>query len=344
MNICKEKIQRFLHGKYSYNDYLSVSSFFKEEGYDNDLKKYMKNDWFDTDSKNEATDMEHMSRLLNKVHHCINLNHKVKRGGFWLTFQRIAAVLIIPTLITIAVMSYKHRQVGLIPEEAWVDIHSPIGARAEFKLPDGTQGWLNFNSSLKYPVNFLENRTIEINGEVWLDVVHQNADKFKVITPYFNVEVLGTKLNIFAYENETTAKVILEEGKIAIVDKEERLIDNLVPDQQIVYDKLSKELTKTNIDSKIYTNWRNGLLVFRNVSMNEIVRSLERKYNAEFILHGDSLKSSIFRVTFQDESLEEICKAMAEIGPVKYKIHKQKMLADSSFTKTQVEMWLKKEL
>jgi len=75
--------------------------------------------------------------------------------------------------------------------------------------------------------------------------------------------------------------------------------------------------------------------------MAEIARRLERKYNTEIILHGDSLKSSIFRATFQDESLDEICKMLSTVAPIKYKIHNREKQADNTFAKGKVEMWLK---
>jgi hypothetical protein len=78
--------------------------------------------------------------------------------------------------------------------------------------------------------------------------------------------------------------------------------------------------------------------------MSEIARRLQRRYNAEIILHGDSLKSSIFRATFQDENLDEICKMLSTVAPIKYKILKGEKLPDNTFAKAKVEMWLKNDI
>ena len=329
MDTNKEKIRRFTSGKFSFNDYLSVSSYFKNEVNDEGLKESMESEWNETDSI--SNDKERLSQILNNLHLHINMNSNRRANVFrnlYNAFSKIAVVLIIPALITIAVLSYLSVN---SPEkaESWAEIHSPVGSRTKFQLPDGTQGWLNGGSSIKYPINFMKHRNVEISGEAWFDVVHLNSEEFRVITPYFDVKVLGTQFNVIAYDDESTAEVILERGKVILLGKDQEEKEELNPDQHIIFNKISKTLTKANIDSKSYTSWKDGLLIFKNVPMTEIARRLERRYNAEIILHGDSLKSSIFRATFQDEDLDEICKMLSTVAPIKYKIEKREKLPDN---------------
>lgn len=344
MDTNKEKIRRFASDKFSFNDYLSVSSYFKKEDYNEGLKKSMETEWDETD--NTSNNKEHLAQILDRLHHHINLSSRSKISisqYFYRLFSKVAVVLLIPALITIAVLSYLSiNSPGGV--ESWAEIHSPVGSRTKFHLPDGTQGWLNSGSSIKYPVNFMKNRNVGISGEAWFDVVHIKSEEFRVITPYFDVKVLGTRFNVIAYDDETTAEVILEKGKVLVLGKDKEVKGDLKPDQQLVYNKSTKELIKTSIDSKTYTSWKDGLLIFRNVPMAEIARRLERKYNTEIILHGDSLKSSIFRATFQDENLEDICKMLSTVAPIKYKIHSREKQPDHTFAKSKVEMWLKNNI
>lgn len=344
VNTNKEKIRRFTSDKFSFNDYLSVTSYFKKEKFNDGLIKYLEDDWNETE--NLGNNQEILNQLLDKLHHKIKLNYTSKANTFQKfhhLFSKVAVVLLIPALITIAVLSY----LSINPSDkadSWAEIHSPIGSRTKFQLPDGTQGWLNSGSSIKYSVNFMKHRNVEISGEAWFDVVHLKSEEFRVITPYFDVKVLGTQFNVIAYDDETTAEVILEKGKVLVLNKDQEVKEELKPDQHLVYNKSTKEIIKTSIDSKNYTSWKDGLLIFKNVPMSEIARRLERRYNAEIILHGDSLKSSIFRATFQDENLEEICKMLATVAPIKYKIHKREKQPDNTFAKSKVEMWLKNSI
>lgn len=335
----KNKIQRYTSGKFSFNDYLSVSSYFQKEEFHNGLKEQMEEDWSETE--NDCEKQERLSQLLDRMHHQINLKRIFKPNtpsSFYRIFSRVAVVLLIPALITIGVLSY----LSFTNNEtnSWAEIQSPIGARTKFQLPDGTQGWLNSGSSIKYPINF-KKRNVEVIGEAWFDVVHQHSNAFRVFTPYFDVKVLGTQFNVIAYKNEKTAEIILERGKVEVYSKDQKLLSELVPDQDLVFDKLTNKIIRKSIDSKSYTSWKDGLLVFKNEPMSEIAKRLSRRYNADIILHGDSLKTSIFRATFQDEDLDEICKMLATVAPIEYKIHKRQKRSDDTFTKSKVEMWLK---
>lgn len=340
MDTNKEKLRRFTSGKFSFNDYLSVSSYFKNEENNEGLKESMESEWKETDHTNN--NKERLSQILDNLHLQLNMNSNGKANvfhTFYRAFSKVAVVLIIPALITIAIFSYLSIN---SPEkaESWAEIYSPLGSRTKFQLPDGTQGWLNGGSSIKYPINFNKHRNVEISGEAWFDVVHLKSEEFRVITPYFDVKVLGTQFNVIAYDDETTAEIILERGKVLVLNKDQDVKEELKPDQQLIYNKSAKEFIKTSIDSKNYTSWKDGVLIFKNVPMSEIARRLERRYNTEIILHGDSLKSSIFRATFQDETLDEICKMLSTVSPIKYKIHQRIKQPDNTFAKGKIEMWL----
>jgi ferric-dicitrate binding protein FerR (iron transport regulator) len=344
MDTNKEKIKRFISGKFSFNDYLSVSSFFNNEENNDGLKESMESEWNETEHTNN--NKERLSQILDNLHLHINMTSNGNANvfqNFYHAFSKVAAVLIIPALITITVLSYLSIN---SPEktESWAEIHSPVGSRTKFQLPDGTQGWLNGGSSIKYPINFIKHRNVEISGEAWFDVIHLKSEEFRVITPYFDVKVLGTQFNVIAYDDETTAEIILEKGKVVVLGKDKKLNEELNPDEQLIYNKSAKKFIKTSIDSKDYSSWKDGLLIFKNVPMSELARRLERRYNTEIILHGDSLKSSIFRATFQDENLDEICKMLSTVAPIKYKIQKRIKQPDNTFAKGKVEMWLKSDI
>ena len=340
----KEKIKRFTADEFSFNDYLSVSADFQKKELEQDLINNMEDDWNQTQPSDRH--QIQLNQLLEKLHLQIKKGVRPKDQTptilrIYQLFSKIAAILLIPALITIALLTYTQKD---IPEneESWAEIHSPLGSRTKFKLPDGSIGWLNSGSMIKYPINFKKDRKVEVSGEAWFDVVHLNSSSFRVITPYFNVKVIGTQFNVIAYENELTAEVILERGKVQLLDKVDHVEGELEPDQQLIFNKLTKELVKSPIDSKNYSSWKDGILVFKNVPMSEIAKRLERKYNTEIILHGDSLKSSIFRATFLDENIDEICKMLSTVAPIKYKIHKREKQADSTFTGGKIEMWLRK--
>lgn len=327
-----EKFKRFIADKFSFNDYLHVSSEFAKDEETGEFKNLLTNDWENTSYS--GNDKERLGKILQKLHAQIKPVRKIEKIRE--RFMRVAVVLLLPALITIGALSYL-----LIEKtntaEAWAEIHSPVGTRTRFQLPDGSKGWLNSGSTIKYPVSFSK-RQVEVTGEALFDVTHKNSSEFRVITPYFDVKVLGTRFDIIAYENDETAEVILERGKVQVLDKSNKLKSELAPDEHFVYNKNTKQSIKKAIDSGSYINWTEGVLIFKNEPMSEIVRRLGRKYNADIILGDEALKSLVFRATFQDESLDEICKMLSEVAPIEYKIYKRERLSDDTFTKGKVEI------
>ena len=79
-------------------------------------------------------------------------------------------------------------------KETWVEIKAPAWTRAQFSLPDGTTGWLNSNSSVKYNGNFNTDRQVTLTGEAFFDVFKDKKRPFIVNTDEVIVKVLGQGL------------------------------------------------------------------------------------------------------------------------------------------------------
>ncbi len=320
------------------SDYLNVKEYFKKEECNESMMEFMKSDWEETNSSDRS--MNHILKFLHKKMGIEELSFYQKS---YRQFSRIAAILILPAFITIAFLIYQSTKQSKV-EETWVEIFSPAGSRTNFQLPDGSIGWLNSGSSIKYPSQFKKERRVEVSGEVWFDVVHMKNKAFKVITPDFDVKVLGTQFNVTAYPFDKTAQVILDKGKVELTGKDDRKIVTLAPDQRIIYNKDSQNFVKTECDASSYCSWKDGLLIFKNVPFSEIAQRVGRKYNAEIIVHDNSLNSEIFRATFEDETLDQICKLLSGVVPIEYKIHKRVMQPDGSFSKNKVEIWTKQKI
>ena len=337
MEIRKDKIGRFTTDNFSLGDLRSVEKYFREDKFDSCLKSYLQEDW----ATSEKVATGNLGHVLDKVHHKIALKKSAKISplkNFFHRFSRVAAMLFIPALITVAVFTYYFTKEK--NSTAWVEVHSPSGALTNLHLPDGTEVWLNSGSSIEYPISFNRNRLVKLSGEAWFDVVSQKRDEFSVQTSLFDVRVLGTQFNVIAFDKEETAEVILEEGKVLIKGRDKKFTAQLTPDQHFVYNKVAQKGIQGMVDSKSYTSWKDGLLIFKNQPMSEIAKRLGRRYDAEVILHGEALKQSVFRATFKDEALEEICKLLSQVAPIKYKIHKRILKADGSFSSKKVEFWL----
>ena len=75
--------------------------------------------------------------------------------------------------------------------------------------------------------------------------------------------------------------------------------------------------------------------------MNEVARRIERWYNVDIELVDKELEKYIIRGTFQDDSLEEVFGYLCMTSPIRYQILDRKLLADGTWQKEKVLVYLK---
>ena len=189
----------------------------------------------------------------------------------------------------------------------------PRGGQFFIQLSDSTKVWLNSESKLKYPVEFPENqdRVVElVYGEAYFDVSSssgQKKSKFSVVNQGQTVEVLGTHFNIKAYPDEDFIYTTLVEGKVQVSNDVHIL--TLVPNQQSVIDIRNKNIEMQQVKVKEEIAWINGDFVFKKLPLIDIIKTLSRWYDVEFILMNKAAENEKFTGELSKyQSIEEILK------------------------------------
>jgi transmembrane sensor len=205
----------------------------------------------------------------------------------------------------------------------------PYGKRYQIQLSDGTEINLNAGTSLKYPVNFLKgkNRLVFLKGEAYFNVTKDSEHPFVVNSNGINVRVLGTKFNVTSYSEDENINTVLEEGLVRIYGKsngESSII--LKPGFKAAWNKKGKVISIEKADVKMYTSWINGKIIFKQESINTIIKRLERHYNVKIINNNKSLGKDIITASFDIETIEEVFRAINEIHPIDYKIENDKII------------------
>ena len=187
----------------------------------------------------------------------------------------------------------------------------PRGGEFFVKLSDNTKVWLNSESQLKYPVNFIEGkeRAVElVYGEAYFEVspsTEHKGTKFKVLNNNQAVEVLGTKFNVKAYLNETEIFTTLAEGKVAI--NSNAINKFLSPGQQSVLNLETRKIDVKAVDVKTELSWVHGSFVFHYKSLKEITKVLSRWYDVDFKFDSKSIEKQEFNGELnKKQNLEEI--------------------------------------
>ncbi len=170
----------------------------------------------------------------------------------------------------------------------------PYGKRSEITLSDGTHIWMNSGSSLSYPSVFNSNtREVYLSGEAFFEVSAEKTRPFYVIVKDFKIKVLGTKFNVSAYNEDPITRTVLLEGKVTA--SQNNLFSkeiNLVPGEEVVFNKKEGIMDKQKVNVQFYTSWIKGYLLFENELTTEVFKKLERYYNQKIKYEGTTLTSS----------------------------------------------------
>lgn len=206
---------------------------------------------------------------------------------------------------------------------------APMGARSKTVLPDGSVVWLNAGSKLSYSSGFSTiSREVNLIGQAYFEVCNNPKLPFKVITDEIDVKVLGTKFDVKAYRDEKDVTVTLSEGSVEFINKtlsESPLI--MEPLEQIVYDKDTKQTSRTRVPKTLAGHWINGAHFFYELTLEQITRQLEKSFDVRFIYKSEEKKSLTFYADFnEDHTLDEILEIISITKRIRYEKEKDNVI------------------
>ncbi len=244
---------------------------------------------------------------------------KTTRRSFIIKVSTIAASLILLFCLT-NYLSYKKGYKQLSSQV--IQMTNPLGMQSSITLSDGTKVILNAGSTISYPTAFVKKyREVEIEGEAFFEVQHEEEKPFIVKADAIRVKVLGTKFNVKAYKEEKNIDVTLEEGSVGVGFANQHKYIEIIPGQQVRFDKTRRTFMKRQVNLNYYITWKDGLFHFNSMTFEDIARQLERRFNVSIEIASDKLKQTIYTGDFvRKENLEQILRVMTADRRFKYKI------------------------
>lgn len=267
---------------------------------------------------------------------------KQTRQIYWQYASRIAAILLLPLLISTLVVSYLYiEQKNELAKIAYNEVTSAPGTVTRLELPDHSIVWLNAESRLSYPTVFNgREREVKLSGEGYFEVQSDREHPFYVSTDGgLKVMAYGTKFNVNAYQSEPVIEAVLERGKIDVISENKRI--QLEPNKQASFDKTTGVFTVSAINMDEKTGWKEGRLVFRNAPLEVVLQRLSRRYNVDIALHKKGDKTYNYRATFTTETIEQILNYLKLTAPIEWSIRQIEQKEDTSFRKEHIDVYLR---
>ena len=212
-----------------------------------------------------------------------------------------------------------HKSEEETTEVVYNKLEVPRGGECMIKLDDGTKVWVNAETKLKYPVVFVgDRREVVLEGEAFFDVA-KNEKPFIVKTSFGDVRVLGTAFGISAYASEPESYTTLVRGKVS-VEREGINPVVILPGEQVVTFKDGK-MIKQEVDVEEFVRWKDGIYVFKEKSLGEIMKTLERWYNISVDFQDKSLVDLPFTGNLKRyDDINVFFDALTRTGDMKYRV------------------------
>ncbi|GHB73085.1 FecR family protein [Persicitalea jodogahamensis] len=199
-------------------------------------------------------------------------------------------------------------------------ISSGYGETKIVFLPDSSRVTLNANSRLSYAKDWQKgSRDVHLEGEAFFEVrkvVQETAEagsapayrKFRVRTEEVTVEVLGTTFDVRHRRGET--KVVLKTGKVKVLDNVAGKAVMMKPGDMV---RASQQaLVKEVVNPATHTAWKDNLLIFDDISLDEIAGLLEDNYDFEVKIETSQLGQKTFRGTFPADDVQLLLQTLSK--------------------------------
>jgi len=237
------------------------------------------------------------------------LKRKTRRISYQV--MKYAAIVII--LIGTWFLSQERTLDNFRKEYTWIE--APKGQRVFITLADGTSVWLNPSTRLKVPNVFDKNqRNVELEGEGFFKVTKNSDAPFTVKTQQYNVKVLGTEFNVFAYPDSHEFETELVRGSVYVYDKRQA--------QNGIYMKPNEKVRSVNGSLQKTSSYYNqqqlqeqGLYNMGDRPFGEILKRLELWYGVHFTVKRPDILKEVYSGKFrQSDNVIHILQAIQGVG------------------------------
>lgn len=200
----------------------------------------------------------------------------------------------------------------------YASLTTPAGGQYRIVLSDGTRIWLNAATTLRYPLTFTgPERRVQVSGEAYFEVASNPSAPFRVRTPLQTIEVLGTRFNVSAYDDEETTKTTLLQGAVKVVSQNRS--EYLSPGQQAQVTAERIRITD-QLDVESIISWKQGYFKF-NENIEGIMNKIARWYDVDVIYQkGVDLQQTFSGEMSRSRDLTDLLKLMEITGSVHFKI------------------------
>lgn len=326
-------LRKFYQGKCSSEERAIVMRWLEEEGEDENFMQQLADYW---DTYQETPDDHNAPSILINIQDKIQADEQDQplltesgsvssKRRVLSTWLKVAAVLILGIGISWGSYQLTREETPSAPIISTIEKEVARGQKLKVTLDDGTQVFLNSESTLTYPQKFSANkREVTLIGEAFFEVARDTSRPFTINAQDIQVSVLGTSFNINAYEGDSTISVAVASGKVKVNQTSQHTYF-LEPGKELTYQPNLDHFEVNEFDRMERLAWKDGILYFKDASIQEVKKTLERWYGVEMSIQGDDQLNWQYSGVFERQSLENVLEGMSYVQRFDYEINNKQV-------------------
>lgn len=323
-----------------------------------DVNEYYKDQW---NKSSEIGDISNGKRILKRIYRRLGISEPSEQVSniIYLTWMKYAAIVLLAFAAgrSVSWLTAPEQMVETVSEPFMNEISVEYGSKSQILLPDGTKVKLNSGSKLTYPSQFDGGmRKVQLEGEAFFNVAKETDRPFFVNTSSISIKVLGTAFNVKSYAEENIIETTLVSGAIEIYNElaSENIIltkspiavlkpmdkatyvkdisaisvssELKIPENLPALEKKAGILVETQIETALFTAWKDNVLRFKGEKFEDIAIKLERWYDVKIHIRHKTLKEEYFTGQFDTETVEQALEALKLTAPFRYSITKNEIV------------------
>lgn len=306
--------RRYIDDLYTTEDVQKMGKVLKDKSADRLWDELSASVWDESAGRQPSTDLER-ERYKKEARKLLERIEPRRRWKYRRIVWAVAGIAAVFCLV-MGGMGYLHHFIR--PQVSYLEASTTYGEHKEVRLPDGTELVLNSCSHVRYPDRFVgEERRIELEGEAFFRVRHNERQPFVVDARSFDVKVLGTCFNVKSYSSDEMVSVDVESGKVQ-VDMPEAMM-RLTANEQVLINTVSGDYTKQR-EVHTVAVWRNGSLRFSATPIHDVAKELERRYNCRITFAEGQTFNNLISGEHDNKSLAAVLESIEYTSGIRYRI------------------------
>ncbi|MFA6087720.1 FecR domain-containing protein [Mucilaginibacter sp.] len=193
----------------------------------------------------------------------------------------------------------------------WVNLKATNTVRID-TLPDGSIVHINKNSSIAYAADFSARRDVQLKGEAFFEVKHNEAVPFNVQVKDITIVDIGTAFNVKTGKHNT--EVIVESGIVKVSKNKASVELNAL--QKVVIRPEDKTFKIEGSNDQLYNYYRTKKFVANNTPLSRLVEVLSEAYGVNIQIRNKALWNTPITVTIKlEDSLSNVLKVLQATTP-----------------------------